>query len=209
MAKVVQAFRDQGEDIASKKVAVLGCGPVGRAAAMMLAKLGTDTTIVETAPASAGFGLETAQAVADQANKTGKCDENPVKAAYAEDNDAKFEAFGDADAIISMGPPGIELVNADLLVRCQAKVLCDTNAVKPLGITGMKPSADRKFNEVKADAVGIGSFALGQLKRDTEHAILKATKDAKDKVVYDWAKIFEKASEQLLPYPDFFEHAHT
>ncbi|HMF34210.1 MAG TPA: NAD(P)-dependent methylenetetrahydromethanopterin dehydrogenase [Candidatus Lokiarchaeia archaeon] len=201
VVKVVQAFKDKGEDMAGKKVAVLGCGPVGRNAAMMLAKLGCDTVMVETAPSSAGFSLETAQEVADQANKMGKLDENLVKAAYAEDDDAKFEAFGDADAIISMGPPGIELVGADLLGRCKATVLCDTNAVKPLGIPGMKPSADRKVNEVKEDAVGIGSLALGQLKRDTEHALLKAAKDAKNKVFYDWIKAFEKASELLFKQP--------
>jgi len=198
VVKVVQAFRDKNQGMEGKKVAVLGCGPVGRNAAMMLAKLGCETTIVETAPSKAGFSIKGAQDVADQANKLAKLDTNPVKAAYAETDEVKLEVLGNVDAIIAMGPPGIELVSEAVLKQSKAKVLCDTNAVKPFGIPGMKPSWDRKKNELKQDAVSIGSLALGQLKRDSEAALLKAAKDAKNKVVYGWEKAFEKASELLF-----------
>jgi len=58
----------------------------------------------------------------------------------------------------------------------------------------MKPSWDRKKNELKQDAVSIGSLALGHSSVTPEAALLKAAKDAKNKVVYGWEKAFEKAT---------------
>ncbi len=203
VVKTVKSFQKLGENFgAGTKVAILGCGPVGRTAAMICSSLGCEATLVETAPASAGFSIKNAEVVVKEANEMAGLTENPIKAAFADNDEDKVRVLREMEAIIAMGAAGFELVSQAVLESLEnLKVVSDINAVPPTGISGVKASMNDKPHK---DIEGLqcnGALAIGVLKRDTEYELLKAAKNASVKNIYGWREAFEKAAALALKEP--------
>lgn len=202
VVKAMVSFKEMKDRLGpGKKAAVLGCGPVGRTTAMILASLGCDTTLVETAPADMGFSIESALALTQEANEMAGLTDKAIQAAFADSDETKLKVLAGMDVIFAMGAPGIELVGKGLLPKLVEKglqVVCDINAVPPAGISGVKASMKNKPHK-RVDGLRCnGALAIGVLKRDAEYALLKAAKVGKNKVIYGWRQAFLKATELAL-----------
>jgi methylene-tetrahydromethanopterin dehydrogenase len=178
-----------GEELTGKRAVVFGgTGPVGLATAVIAAEHGANTTIVDH------FSIDTALEYADEAKKRYNVDLRGTTAASDAD---KARLISNADIVFCTAKAGIQVLNASVLEDAkQLKVVGDVNAVPPLGVEGVE-LMDMGKPLVHATqcpkAVGVGALAVGDVKYQLQHELLKQTL-AEEPVVYlDFRNAFEGA----------------
>lgn len=170
-------------------LALGGTGPVGQAAAVIAAKAGANVRIV-------GRQLERAQGIADMCNK--EFGNGAINIGAGADGD-KAEMMQTADVVFATGAAGIELLSAELIAAApQLKVAADVNAVPPSGIAGLDAFHDgTSIAGSKSGAVGIGALAIGNIKYQAQHRLLKKMLESDKPVYLHFEHAFELAREYV------------
>ncbi|MFA5982947.1 MAG: NAD(P)-dependent methylenetetrahydromethanopterin dehydrogenase [Methylococcaceae bacterium] len=169
-----------------------GTGPVGIATGVIAALAGADTALVDH------LSLETAQDIAKKYNRRFNA---TVTGACAGSDAEKSLLVSDADIIFCTAKAGIQVVSADVLKQAKnLKVAGDVNAVPPMGIEGIKQKDNGAplIHAVNAQqAIGIGALAIGDIKYQLQHELLKIMLDTPVPQYLDFRNAFNKARELL------------
>ncbi|MHB8968857.1 MAG: NADP-dependent methylenetetrahydromethanopterin/methylenetetrahydrofolate dehydrogenase [Pirellulaceae bacterium] len=175
-------------DLAGATAVVLaGTGPVGQRVARLLARAGVTVRL-------ASRRLERATAACDQIRQVvANADLLPYATSTA---DETAQAVAGCDIVFAAGAAGIELLSPDVWRdHVRAKVAIDLNAVPPVGLAGVQPSAAG----VERDGViCFGAIGVGGLKMKIHKAALRRLFDANDRVL-DAEEIFVIGCELELP----------
>lgn len=181
-------------DLKGKKVIVFGAGPVGRIAAILSARIGCETYIVET------WEKSTPEFIKNLARElTKEAGENAleIKGIFAPNIEDREKIVMDADFIWSLAAAGVEILPEESMKKLEGKkIVVDINLVPPYGIEGIKP---KHYNEeIYSGVFCIGALALGKLKSNSEGAILKEATNKKGLKVFDYNYAFEVAKKILM-----------
>ena len=172
------------KNLKSKKVVIFGAGPVGQIAAILAAKIGCITYLVETWDKS-NENLITKLAI--DLNQDG---------VFAPLHEQRFNIARDAGIIWSLAAAGVEIFTEEWMKKLPGKkIVVDINLVPPYGIEGIKPK--HKNDEIYPEIFGIGALALGRLKANSESQILKEASNTKGLKIFDYNYAFEVAKELL------------
>lgn len=144
-----------------------GTGPVGMTCAILAAKAGADVAIVS----------HRGEAVAARVAAT--CAERYGVRPSGVDgsSDAAILALmPEAELIFGAASAGVQvLARRHLEAAARLAVACDVNAVPPEGIEGVNVMASGDpIPGSPAQAVGIGALAVGNVKYNTQHALLRS-----------------------------------
>lgn len=181
------------ENIAGKRVVVLGTGPVGRIAAIIAAKLNCQTTLVETWDQATEVSVKN---LASNLTKAAGDGATEIIGKFAATESDRFEIIDAADIVWAVAAAGIQIVSKSMLSELSPnKIFVDINAVPPTGIEGLKPTHDDK--EISPGIFGTGALALGSLKYQIENTILKEASNTKGKKIFDYNLAFEVAQKLL------------
>lgn len=164
LAKVVRVVKT----LNNQKIVIFGAGAVGSTAALIAAKNGA---IVQMAAHRNVASMQT------YCNKMFDAFGVNLQAVDASTDAAKCAVLYKADIALCAGPAGVQILQkthyVDSLIL---KVLADVNAVAPLGIASLNVMADGE--QLGNAVVGFGALSIGQLKYQTQHAMLKSLLDA-------------------------------
>ncbi len=169
-----------------------GTGPVGLATGIIASLAGADTALVDH------LSIDTAEETAKEYNRRFGCTLRGAVAVNAAEKAKLIEAI---DVIFCTTKAGIQVLSASVLQAAkQLKVVGDVNAVPPLGIEGIK-TKDFGFPLATAvnspGAVGVGALAVGDIKYQLQHALLKSMLDTDKPLYLDFRNAFALA-ETLL-----------
>lgn len=192
VACVEKELRNQhGKELKDCRALVFGgTGPVGIATGVIASLAGAQTTLVDH------LSLDTALDVAKAYNRRFGC---TLDGKFADTDQRKAELISDIDIIFCTSKAGVQVIKASVLESAkQLKVASDVNAVPPLGIEGIKRN-DRGVPLVHGinspGAVGIGALAIGNVKYQLQHEILKLMLDAEKPMYLDFREAFNKARD--------------
>ncbi len=167
-----------------------GTGPVGIATGVIASLAGAKTALVDH------LSINTAEEVAKAYNRrfaatlTGAC---------ARSDAEKIALLKNADIVFCTAKAGIQVLSASVLKDTTClKVAGDVNAVPPLGIEGIKRNdlGAPLIHAVNAPhAVGIGALAVGNVKYQLQHAMLKLMLETEQPLYLDFRAAFDKARE--------------
>lgn len=165
-----------------------GTGPVGLATAVIAARAGAITTIVDH------FSIDTALEYANEAKSRYGVDLAATTAASDAD---KARLISNADLVFCTAKAGIQVLNSSVLADAkQLKVAGDVNAVPPLGIEGlgiMDFGEPLTLASNSKGAVGIGALAVGNVKYQLQNTLLTETLEAEKPVYLDFRNAFDGA----------------
>lgn len=186
IARVEQALKaTRPEGLKSAAVQVYGAtGVVGGVAAIIAARNGAEVTLVS----HRGLGAVEVKAQ-DYARRFG------VTLACAEgaDDPQKLALVPEADVILAAGKAGVEILSADhLAAATRLKVAADVNAVPPAGIAGI---GAHDAAVPLPHGVGIGALAIGQLKYQVQHLLLKRLRETEHALFIGLDEAFALARE--------------
>ena len=174
----------------TKVIVFGGTGPVGFTTAIIAAQQGAHTTIVDYS------SLDTALEFAAEAKRRFNVD---LAATIAVSDEDKARLITDADIIFCTAKAGIQVLSASVLSSAKKlKVAGDVNAVPPLGIEGIKvmDSGVLLTHAINSKgAVGIGALAVGNVKYNIQHQLLRQTLETKTPVYIDFRGAYECAKE--------------
>lgn len=153
-----------GSRLKGLQVQVYGAtGVVGGIAGLMAAQAGAEVILV---------GHRGLDPVAEKAGAFKRRFGVTLGAAAAADDGAKEALLAEADVVLACARAGVEVLNAEHLAAAgRLKVAADVNAVPPAGIAGLGVDADGA--PLVGAAVGIGALAIGRLKFQVQHELLK------------------------------------
>jgi methylene-tetrahydromethanopterin dehydrogenase len=187
VACVERQLKAQGASLAGAEVAVFGAkGVVGGIVGVIAAEAGAHVTLVAhdqsgVVPAKAAeFGKRFghAFAVADGSSEAGR-----------------RAVLRPAEVVLACGRAGLQILSrAELAAAPRLKVAADVNAVPPYGIEGL----DGKANGAPlagTPGVGIGAFAIGNVKFQLQHALLKRIHAAEKALCFDYHDAYRAALE--------------
>lgn len=167
-----------------------GTGPVGIATGIIASLAGAETSLVDH------LSMANAQDVADAYNRRFSC---TLKAAVASNEAEKAALIANVDIIFCAAKAGIQVLSAAVLKEAtQLKVAGDVNAVPPLGIEGIKRGdlGVPLLHAVNAaGAVGVGALAVGNVKYQLQHEMLKLMLETDKPLYLDFRQAFDKARE--------------
>lgn len=167
-----------------------GTGPVGIATGIIASLAGATTSLVDH------LSVDTAQDVADAYNRRFAC---TLKAAVAANDTDKAKLLANADIVFCAAKAGIQVLSAAVLKEAtQLKVAGDVNAVPPLGIEGIKRGdlGVPLLHAINATgAVGVGALAVGNVKYQLQHEMLKLMLETDKPLYLDFRQAFDKARE--------------
>ncbi|MHA1195463.1 MAG: methylene-tetrahydromethanopterin dehydrogenase N-terminal domain-containing protein [Promethearchaeota archaeon] len=181
------------QSLKDKKVVIFGAGPVGRMAAILAAKIGSNTYIVETWDKSSEEFIIN---LANELNKEAGEETSKIKGIFAPKPEQRFEIAKDAHIIWSLAAAGVEILSKEWMEKLPGpKLVVDINLVPPYGIEGIMPK--HKNDEIYPGIFGIGALALGRLKSNIELEILREASNTKGLKVFDYNYAFEVARKLL------------
>jgi methylene-tetrahydromethanopterin dehydrogenase len=152
-----------------KRVAILGgTGPVGRIAAALCARLGSEVVIGSRQLAGAE---RLAQQLSERAGGSVLLMRS-IRGAQMGNDEEKIVHLRSSDVVLATGKAGVEMVSESVLRALPpGKLVADVNAVPPTGVHGLSPGDDLK--EIAPGVRGIGALAVGVLKYDVEMEMLE------------------------------------
>jgi len=180
-------------DLNGKKVVIFGAGPVARIAAIIAAKIGFNTYIVETWDKSnenliQNLAKELTEEAGEEATK--------ITGIFAPEQEKRFKIAEEADIIWSLAAAGVEVLSEEWMQKLTGKkIVVDINLVPPYGIEGIKPK--HKNDEIYPGVFGIGALALGRLKANSEAEILKEAAKTNGLKIFNYQYAFKVATELL------------
>lgn len=167
-----------------------GTGPVGIATGVIASLAGANTALVDH------LSVDTAQDVADAYNRRFS---STLKAAVASNNAEKAALIANTDIIFCAAKAGIQVLSASVLqAATQLKVAGDVNAVPPMGIEGIRRNdlgVPLIHATNAAGAVGVGALAVGNVKYQLQHEMLKLMLSTDKPLYLDFRQAFDKARE--------------
>jgi len=180
-------------NLKNKKVVIFGAGPVGRIAAILAARIGCNTFLVETwNKSNKDFIIKLATELNEEAGEEAV----KINGIFAPELKQRFDIVRDADIIWSLAAAGVEILSEEWMNQLTGKkIVIDINLVPPYGIEGIKPK--HKNDEIYPEIFGIGALALGRLKANLESQILKEATKTKGFKVFDYNYAFETAKKLL------------
>jgi methylene-tetrahydromethanopterin dehydrogenase len=175
------------ESLAGKTISVFGAtGPVGGCAAIIAALQGAKVQLVAH------------RALADVAQKASAWNTQyqvDMQVVDGTTEDAKAALLAESEIVLCAAAAGVQVISAAHLAAAkQLKILADVNAVSPLGIEGVAVDDDG-VKIAHSVAFGIGALAIGQLKYQTQHQLLKQMLAAEKPQVLDFIAAFNLARE--------------
>jgi methylene-tetrahydromethanopterin dehydrogenase len=170
-----------------------GTGPVGIATGIIASLAGADVTLTDH------LSIDTAQDVAKAYNRRFSC---TLKGDIAKSDADKARLIANTDIVFCTAKAGIQVLSAGVLkAATQLKVAADVNAVPPCGIEGIKNNdfgAPLIHASNAQGAVGIGALAVGDVKFQLQHELLKAMLGPEQPLLIDFRYAFNKAREMQL-----------
>jgi len=176
-----------GKTLEGRRVLVFGgTGPVGATCAVLAAKAGAYSAIVSHS--SKGKAEEVAR----------HCNERYEVALDGQDGSSDERILAlmtDAEVVFGAAAAGVQVLSRRHLEAAPSLlVACDVNAVPPDGIEGVGVMDNGKPIEgAHNGAVGIGALAVGNVKYQTQHTLLKRMLDAGGPQYLDFRQAFEVA----------------
>jgi hypothetical protein len=178
-------------DLQGKSVLVIGPGPVGVRAAVLLAGEGCHVRITSIPPQLLGarFNSDLAQRSLESGRKAAAAfHASPSVSAggtiWVEDvaDIAAMVRFpDDTDIAVAAGPAGLRLLPHDSWCnRSRLEYLLDFNLTEPLGIEGIKPSDDFADHDGK---LALGALAIGNPKMKVHKACIARLFETNDLVL--------------------------
>jgi len=172
-------------DVSGKKAVILGgTGPVGQRAAALLSLEKADVFITSRS-------IEKAEQISAEINE--RFDTN-VKALPGGTNDERVTSISGASIVMATGASGVVLLNKKDWIDSQSiEVVCDANAMPPLGIEGVE------LND-KAKNIGgkkaFGAIGFGGLKISVHRECVSRLFHSNDGI-FDAEEIYRIAKEML------------
>lgn len=167
-----------------------GTGPVGIATGIIASLQGANTVLVDH------LSVDTATDTAKQYNRRFGAS---MTGAVAKTDADKIELLADADIVFCTAKAGIRVLSAAVLAQTQTlKVAGDVNAVPPAGIEGIESKDMAKplvHAQQASNAVGVGALAIGNVKYQLQHELLKSMLSGEKPVFIDFIQAFSKARE--------------
>jgi methylene-tetrahydromethanopterin dehydrogenase len=186
-----KSFREQtGDSLEGRTVLVFGgTGPVGTVCALLTARAGARTLVVS----------HESKAKADRVAEV--CAERYCVELHGADgsrDDWILALLAEADLVFSAAKAGVQVLNEKHLeAASRARVLCDVNAVPPEGIAGVGVMDDGvPVAATPSGALGIGALAVGNVKYQTQHALLKAMIESDGPVYLSFEQALDVAREK-------------
>ena len=191
MAKVEQHLsRNFGGDLQGRKVSVFGAtGPVGGCTAVIAAKYGAEVELV------AHRSVADVQAKAEAYNQRYGVDIGYVDGS---NDELKGRILNKTDIALCAAAAGVQVITlAQMAGSPTLKIVADVNAVPPTGADGVDVMADG-VAIAGTQAFGIGALAIGNVKYDTQHNLLKLMlADGSKKHYLDFLSAFEMARKSI------------
>lgn len=173
-----------------KAIVFGGTGSVGIATGVIASLAGAEVWLVDH------LSIDTALAIATEYNQRFGCS---LKGTFAGSEADKSRLVSKADIIFCTAKAGIQVIGAGVLDEAtQLKVAGDVNAVPPLGIEGIKRNdlGAPLIHAINAPgAVGIGALAVGNVKYQLQHKLLKLMLETEQPLYLDFRDAFNKARE--------------
>ncbi len=177
-----------GAGFQGRKVAVLGCGPVGLCAAVLAEQLGGDVCLVHltNSPRGAVVGkLRERYSVA-------------IPKVDGQTDELKADVLGDMEVVLCAAKAGIQILSSELLREIpKLLVAADVNAVPPAGIEGIEPNHDGVALQTTGDrgALGVGALAIGRVKYDTQQGLFVRMLDTDQPLCLDFPDAYRLAAK--------------
>ncbi|MDD1622717.1 MAG: methylenetetrahydromethanopterin dehydrogenase [Methylococcaceae bacterium] len=190
VACVEKALKDKhGKELKDCKALVFGgTGPVGIATGVIASLQGADTVLIDH------LSVDSANDAVKQYNRRFN---SRMTGGVARNDDEKAALIAEADIVFCTAKAGIRVLNAAVLAQAkQLKVAGDVNAVPPSGIEGVKVN---DFAEPlvqasqSAGAVGVGALAVGNVKYQLQHELLKSMLETETPLFIDFREAFGMA----------------
>ena len=183
-----QLMKSDSQWNSSKVLVVGGTGPVGMAASILAANLGAEVTIMSRTQ-------DKAERVAKVCATLSTGDGTLSGASY----DNKSSILSGIHVVLATAAAGVEVMNADDLKSASSlKVAADVNAVPPSGIVGLDVmSAGTILPDSSSSAVGVGALAIGNIKYQAQHRLLKRMYDSDVSVYFDYEDACQMAQEYV------------
>ena len=110
-------------------------------------------------------------------------------------DEEKTKMAEDADVILCAAAAGKEALLLKHFEKAKnLKVVSDVNAVPPPGIEGLEANSDEE--KIKnTNVLGIGALAVGQIKAQVQHKLLKLMCDSDKPVFLDFREAYKIAQE--------------
>lgn len=190
VACVEKALRDNhGKELKGCKALVFGgTGPVGIATGVIASLQGADTILIDH------LSIDSANDAAKQYNRRFN---SRLTGGVARNDDEKAALIADVDIVFCAAKAGIKVLSAAVLAQAkQLKVAGDVNAVPPPGIEGIG------FNDFavplihasqSTNALGVGALAVGNVKYQLQHELLKSMLETETPLFLDFREAFSKA----------------
>jgi methylene-tetrahydromethanopterin dehydrogenase len=190
VATVEQALKDKHDtDLNGKCVIVMGgTGPVGSTAAVLAARAGAASVKI------LGRKKDKSQRVAALCNSEYGADLSGIE---GEANDMIDGIVDKADVILACAAAGIQVITEEHIKNAATnlKVAADVNAVPPSGIYGLDVMGACEPIEGSKNAFGIGALAIGNVKYQTQHRLLREMHDRDEPIYLHFERAFEIARE--------------
>jgi methylene-tetrahydromethanopterin dehydrogenase len=190
MAKVEQHLaKNFGGDLKGRKVSIFGAtGPVGGCTAVIAAKYGAEVELV------AHRSVPDVQAKAEAFNQRYQTNIGFTDGS----NDAlKTKILHSTDIALCAAAAGVQVITlAQMAGSATLKIVADVNAVPPTGAEGVDVMADG-VKIIGTQAFGIGALAIGNVKYDTQHNLLKQMLKGDKKHYLDFLSAFEMARQSI------------
>ena len=172
-------------DVSGKKAVILGgTGPVGQRAAALLSLEKADVFITSR-------NIEKAEQVSAEINE--RFDTN-VKALPGGSNDERVTSILGASVVMATGASGVVLLNKkDWIENQSIEVVCDANAMPPLGIEGVE--LNDKAKEIGGKKA-FGAIGFGGLKISVHRECVSRLFNSNDGI-FDAEEIYRIAKEML------------
>ncbi len=174
-------------------VVIGGTGAVGIVTGIIASLAGADVTLTDH------LSVDTALEVSKEYNSRFGCN---LKGTYASSEADKAMLIANADVVFCTAKAGIQVLSKSVLGQAKRlKVASDINAVPPLGIEGIKRSdmGTPLLHAVNSSgSVGIGALAVGDIKYQLQHALLKSMVETEKPLYLDFRDAFIKARELLV-----------
>ena len=172
-------------NVSGKKAVILGgTGPVGQRAAALLSLEKADVFITSR-------DVEKAEKISAEINSRFK---TSVGALPGGTNEERVKSIGDASVVMATGASGVVLLREDDWKTIQTiEVVCDANAMPPLGIEGVE--LNDKATE-KNGKKAFGAIGFGGLKISVHRECVSRMFSSNDKL-FDAEEIYGIAKEML------------
>ena len=172
-------------DVSGKKAVILGgTGPVGQRAAALLSLEKADVFITSRS-------IEKAEQISTEINK--RFDTN-VEALPGGTNDERVTSISGASIVMATGASGVVLLNKkDWIDSESIEVVCDANAMPPLGIEGVE--LNDRAKEIGGKKA-FGAIGFGGLKISVHRECVSRLFHSNDGI-FDAEEIYRIAKEML------------